>query len=349
MSARTNSYGAVHKMLNIPHSAAWLHAPILALIAPIVLSMSPVIARDIQLPSEPIQQYQTKNVGEKVGELIWRGGLVLMGPDLFGGVSGITFLDNNQWIMVSDRGQFIYGTSNYDQGQISALSNVEMTPVKNSKGHPLPPNYSRDAEAIDTIYRDGEIAAIRVGFENLTRVADFDLLDFAPTGPAREVAIPDWMSALRTNSSIESTCIATDASPIAGSTFLLTEDSVEDNKHRGWLLGKEDAGEISLKVQPGFNPTDCAFLPNGDLLILERGTGFLTFTMQIRRINAVEVFPGAVLEGEIILSGSGSDIDNMEALAVRQHADGTTRLVIVSDDNFNSWERTLWLEFELVN
>ncbi len=348
MSARQPKYEAAHKMLNIPHSATWFRASILTLIAPLIFSISPVIAREILLSSEPIQQYQAKNVGEKIGELIWRGGLVITGPELFGGVSGLTFLDNNQWIMVSDRGQFIFGTSIYDQSQISNLSNVRMAAVKNSKGRPLPPNYSRDAEAIDTIYRDGEIAAIRVGFENLTRVADFDLLDFAPTGPAREVVIPTWISALRTNSSLESVCIAPKDAPISGSTLLLTESSIIDNKHRGWLLGKEDAGEISLKVLSGFNPTDCAFLPDGDLLILERGTGFFIFTMQIRRIKAADIFRGAVLEGNIILNGSGSDIDNMEALAVRQHADGTTRLVIVSDDNFNSWERTLWLEFELV-
>lgn len=349
MSARKNSFGTVNKVLNIPHPARWIRTVILALFTSITFTFSPGYGRDIQLISEPIQQYQAKNIGEKVGDLIWRGGLVLTGPELFGGVSGITFLDEYQWIMVNDRGQFINGTSNYDQGHIYDLSNVTMIPVRNSKGRPLPPNYSRDAEAIDTIFQGGELAAIRVGFENLTRVADFDLKDFLPVGPAREVTIPNWMSALRTNSSLESTCIATEASPIAGSTLLLTEKNIKDNRHTGWILGEKDAGAISLKVQPGFNPTDCAFLPDGDLLILERGIGFFTFTMQIRRIQAVDVFPGAILEGNIILNGSGSDIDNMEALAIRKHADGTTRLVIVSDDNFNDWERTLWLEFELVN
>ena len=98
-------------------------------------------------------------------------------------------------------------------------------------------------------------------------------------------------------------------------------------------------------MAPGLNPTDCAFLPNGDLLVLERGLAFLAFSMQIRRIPANEVRPGATLDGEIILSGSGSAVDNFEALGVRSLPDGQTRVTIVSDDNFNSFQRTLLLEF----
>ena len=53
------------------------------------------------------------------------------------------------------------------------------------------------------------------------------------------------------------------------------------------------------------------------------------------------------MRGQIILSAAGGDIDNMEGIAVRQTEGGASRIVIVSDDNYNDWERTLWLEFEL--
>jgi hypothetical protein len=37
----------------------------------------------------------------------------------------------------------------------------------------------------------------------------------------------------------------------------------------------------------------------------------------------------------------------MEALAVHSAPDGTTRITLVSDNNFNDWERNLLLEFSL--
>ncbi|MCF6327001.1 MAG: esterase-like activity of phytase family protein [Devosiaceae bacterium] len=305
-------------------------------------------AAQLQISATPIEQYQGKAIGEKVGDLIWRGGLDLDGPELFGGVSGFTFLENDNWVMVTDRGRFFSGQLIYENGSPSELINTQISPITNSKGNPLPSNFSRDAEGVETIFRNGRPTAIRVSFENLTRVADFSINNNRPVGPARELALPHWLAHLRTNKSLESVCIAPPASPIAGSTLLITEGLINDEgDYSGWLIGNRDRGEISLNRQRGFNPTDCAFLANGDLLVLERGTGFFTFTMQVRQIAATDVKPGAVMEGDIILRGSGGDIDNMEALAIRTAKDGSTRIVIMSDDNFNDWERTLLLEFEL--
>lgn len=315
-----------------------------------MMHSGPANAAHVQIFAEPIALFQAKTVGEKIDDLTWRGGLILSGPPAFGGISGLTFVTRNQWVAVTDRGQFVSGALKFDRGQLTGLSDVQMSPIENSSGNPLPRNYSRDAEAIDTIYREGKVAAIRVSFENLTRVADFDLQDLRPIGPAREVAIPPWLTNLRTNGSLESACIATDASPIAGSTLLITEDERDANgDHAAWLLGNEDKGPIALKSANGFKPTDCAFLPNGDLLVLERGVDFLSFKMQVRRIAAATVAPKALLTGKTILFASGGDIDNMEALAIRIAEDGSIRMVLMSDDNFNDWERTLMLEFELPN
>ncbi|MCF6301948.1 MAG: esterase-like activity of phytase family protein, partial [Devosiaceae bacterium] len=290
-------------LVSKPFALASIALVTVAMVAPLTSTR----AAPVEILAQTIEQYQSRPIGDKIGNLIWRGGLVLEGPDNFGGISGLTFISENQWIAVTDRGQFISGVLSFDRGQIIGLDKVEMVPIRNSSGNPLPRNYSRDAEAIDTIYRYGRPAAIRVSFENLTRVADFDILSARPSGPAREVPIPKWLSDLRTNKSLESACIATDASPIAGSTLLITEDRRSaDGAHSGWLLGNRDKGEISLAISPGLNPTDCAFLPNGDLLVLERGTGFLTFTMQIRHIMAADVSPGAVLTGDVILTGTGS-------------------------------------------
>ena len=147
---------------------------------------------------------------------------------------------------------------------------------------------------------------------------------------------------------LEAVCIAPPASPIAGSTLLLTEDvAAQDGEHSAWLLGRNDRGPLSLAVSPGVNPTDCAFLPNGDLLVLERGVSLLSFTMILKRIAAADVRPGARMDGEVLLRASGGDIDNMEAMAVHDGPDGETRITLMSDNNFNDWQRNLLLEFAL--
>ena len=60
-----------------------------------------------------------------------------------------------------------------------------------------------------------------------------------------------------------------------------------------WLLGKNDSGPLSYRSGDGTNPTDCAFLPNGDLLVLERGVALISFAVRLVRIKAADVKPGA--------------------------------------------------------
>jgi hypothetical protein len=95
------------------------------------------------------------------------------------------------------------------------------------------------------------------------------------------------------------------------------------------------------------NPTDCAFLPNGDLLVLERGVVLVNFAARLVRIRAADVKPGAQMQGEVLFEAVGGDLDNMEGLAVHPGPDGRTRITLVSDNNFNDWERSLLLEFTL--
>jgi hypothetical protein len=71
--------------------------------------------------------------------------------------------------------------------------------------------------------------------------------------------------------------------------------------------------------------------------------------MRIRRIKSSDIRPGMVMDGEVVLQGDfGYQIDNMEGLDAFQAADGTTHVVIVSDDNHSILQRNLMLEFRLV-
>lgn len=308
-------------------------------------------AAEETITATQITTFQGMKVGEPVGKLIWRGGMVMSSQsDTFGGLSGLGFVSpDHKLVMVTDRGNFISGQLLYDEADLPlGLIGVTIDPIQNSKGAALPRAFARDAEALAVIERGGAPAALRVGFENLTRVADFELFEGRPTGPAKEVTVPQWLTDARTNESLEAVCIAPAASPIAGSTLLLTEGVVDDDgEHSAWLLGNADRGALSYSSSAGTNPTDCAFLPNGDVLVLERGIALFTFNMKLFRVAASDVKPGASMRGDLLLEALGTDVDNMEALAVHTGPDGATRITLVSDNNFNDWERNLLLEFSL--
>jgi hypothetical protein len=324
-----------------------------AIAAALLAALAPAHAVDVTVTAAPVTSFKGAAIDMPVDRLIFRGGVALSSPDdTFGGLSGLTMTGpDNQVAFVTDRGNFVSGQLAYDDAdRLFGFIGVRIEPMRNSRGAVLPRQYARDAESIDTVYRDGVPVAVRVGFENLTRVADFALTNGIPGGAAREIAIPDWLTDKRTNETLESVCIAPPASPVAGSTLLIAEEYLDaDGNHRGELLGQRDRGPVSYQNSPVVNPTECAFLPNGDLLVLERGVSILSFAMELRRVPAAEVRPGNLMVGELLLSASGGSIDNMEAMTVHTAPDGELRVLIGSDNNFNDWQRTLLLEFALVD
>lgn len=322
-----------------------------AIAAALLAGTMPAAAVDVTVTATQITQFKDSAVGQAVDGLVFRGGVAMTSPDdTFGGLSGLAVTGPDQQVVfVTDRGNFVTGQLAYDDANtLFGFIGVTIEPMRNSRGEVLPRQYARDAEGVDTVLRDGVPVALRVGFEHLTRVADFALNNGVPGGPAREVAIPDWLTDRRTNETLESVCIAPPASPIAGSTLLLAEEYLDaEGNHRGWLLGQNDKGPIGYQNSPVVNPTECAFLPNGDLLVLERGVSMLSFVMELRRVPAAEVRPDNVMAGELLLSASGGSIDNMESMTVHTAPDGELRILIGSDNNFNDWQRSLLLEFAL--
>ena len=322
----------------------------LAALAAVALLASPAFADDATVTAVQLTHFQNAEIGQPTQGLIFRGGIEMRSAtDTFGGLSGIGFTaPDGKLTMVSDRGTFVSGQLIYDdRGVPLSLVGTTITPMQNSKGADLPRAFARDAEALTVLTRAELPVAIRVGFENLTRVADYTLENGVPTGAAREVTIPDWLTRTRTNESIEAICVAPPTSPVAGSTLILTEGVVTgDGAHSGWLLGKNDKGPMSYRSGASTSPTDCAFLPNGDLLVLERGVVLVNFAARLVRVKATDVKPGAEMQGEVLFEAVGGDLDNMEGLAVHDVA-GDTRITLVSDNNFNDWERSLLLEFSL--
>src|SRR5690606_26741714 len=158
-------------------------------------SLSPwlALAEDETVTAVQVTTFMGAEIGEPVQKLVWRGGVQLHGSsDAFGGLSGIGFTGaDGRLVMVTDRGYFVSGQLIYDDRAAPlSLVGVTLEPIRNSRGANLPRPFTRDAEALAVIERNGLAAAVRVGFENLTRVAGFELIAGRPDGPAREVEIP---------------------------------------------------------------------------------------------------------------------------------------------------------------
>jgi hypothetical protein len=72
--------------------------------------------------------------------------------------------------------------------------------------------------------------------------------------------------------------------------------------------------------------------------------------MRIRRIKGADIKPGAIVNGELLVEGNFNyNIDNMEGIDTFQAADGTTHVILVSDDNHSILQRNLMLEFRLID
>jgi len=158
----------------------------LAAFAASALLTNTTLAEDATVTAVQLTHFQNAAIGEATQGLIFRGGLELHSvTDTFGGLSAIGFIGTEgKLVMVSDRGNFISGQLIYDDaGAPLSLVGVGIEPIQNSKGADLPRAFARDAEALTIIERPDNKSVVRVGFENLTRVADFHLEDGVPTAP----------------------------------------------------------------------------------------------------------------------------------------------------------------------
>jgi hypothetical protein len=132
----------------------------------------------------------------------------------------------------------------------------------------------------------------------------------------------------------------------------IAERALDDaGNHSGWLIAADGGAErFAVSRSDGFDITDLAFIPGGDLILLERRFGpFLGGAFRLRRVARGDLRPGALLEGRTLLAADDSyTVDNMEGLAVHRGENGETVLSLISDDNFSAAQSTLLLQFALL-
>lgn len=287
-------------------------------------------------------EYPERN---RIGDLVWRGGLELTSKDKrFGGFSGM-LLDGDYLTAITDKGHWMAAQLNEDADGLKGLSAASITRYRGRDGKPLESTKFWDAESLVQL-PDGSFL---VGFEGKHRIWRYPASSAgSPLDQTAQVfQAPDGLKRAPVNGGLEAIVLLSD-----GRLMALAEDftAVNDPEGKAGFLWDGDAwAELSYRTEAGFKPTAATLLPDGDLLVLERRFSLIGgLAIRLVRVESGRIGPGAVLKGKVLASFTPPmAIDNMEAMAVRRGPKGETLIYLLSDDNFNPLQRTLLLRFEL--
>ena len=268
----------------------------------------------------------------------------LRSPDpRFGGLSGLSIGADGKLYSVSDRGYWVSAQMNFDtEGRLIDLTNWTIQSILSTNGAAVTaPLY--DAEALARA-PDGSFL---VAFEEVHRIwryppppATFDSLP-AP------VPVPLELANAPANGGLESIAVLPD-----GRILVIAEEFANpDRTFKGWVLEDGRFAELSYLPSDGFEASDCAALKNGDVIVVERRyVPFGILSARLKLVKASNIRAGAKLIGEELLRlQSPLEVDNFEGIAVQEDPVKGATIYLVSDDNYNPFQRTLLLQFRLAS
>lgn len=305
--------------------------------------------RTVTARTKAIETFHIGHEDTKFGDLTFLGGLELLASDRkVGGLSGLLSLDGgSSFLAVTDNGHWVSGTIEQSaDGKPLDISNLRFTPLLGTDGKTLQARWGHDTEAL-TLAASG--LYVSAEFRNAIYHYPWPLV----TGKERmigELNLPGDIRALPRNTGLESLAAAPDDSALAGTLIAISESSKSDaHDFSAFIVGPDGVERFSITRRNRFDATDAAFLPNGDLVLMERRFNLRDLIgLRLRRFDGAAIKPGAVLEGRIILEADFKyQIDNMEALAVHQNSEGETILTLLSDNNRSILQRTVFLRFRL--
>jgi hypothetical protein len=303
----------------------------------------------IDILARPLAGFQSSDLQRRLfGKLEFRGGIQLSSRyKHFGGVSSIRLeQDGARFLAVTDRGRWLRGRIRYDGKSPVGIEDAEMAPILGPEGRPITARRWYDSESLTV---DGDI--VYVGIERVHRILWFDFGRNGFLARGQPLRTPPEMRRLPANKGIEGLAVVPEGFPLAGTLIAMSERGLDEAKNiRGFLIGGPSPGLFGVKRRDDFDITDIALLPDGDLLILERSFSLLRGVgMRVRRLSLEDVRPGAVLDGPTLIEADlGYQIDNMEGLSAHRGPNGETVLTMISDDNFSRLQRTLLLQFALL-
>ena len=268
-----------------------------------------------------------------VGALGYIAGWVLTADNAhFGGFSGLVARADGRLTAISDRGDWL--DARLDLTAKTPLYDAVMRPFSaetRSLG-----KAALDAESV-IAFGDGFLVA----FEGRHRV-----MAVAPDGTAQPSALTANMdfAGMASNRGLEAITL------VDGKLLALPEFGVDvEGRLHGWLGDAQASTPVYFKPPVNYSPTDAATMKNGDvLLLLRRYSPLDGVSAKLVRIRHADIMPGATLVGEELMHlEPPQSVDNMEGLDVIERKGQKPVIVLISDDNFRSSQRTLLLAFSL--
>ncbi|MPZ55473.1 MAG: twin-arginine translocation pathway signal [Rhizobiales bacterium] len=332
------------------HGATWLLVALLTVLAPAAAQVPQPVdgPRPIEIRARQITSFDARDESaRRFGMLEFRGGLVLTSPNkAFGGLSALRLArDGLGFVAATDRGNWLRGKIRYDGDRPVGIAGAEIAPMLGPDGKPLVRRGWYDTEAVTagggTLY---------VGIERVNRIVRFNYGKRGLNARAEVMKVPPAAGKLPNNKGIEGLVKVPRGRPLGGTLIAFAERGLDTaGNHTAFLIGGPQPGSFTLRRHRDFDVSDAALLPSGDLLVLERRFTWVEGVgIQIRRIPLAQIKPGVLVDGPVIFSADmAHQIDNMEGLAVHQGG-GNTILTLVSDDNFSAIQRTLLLQFTLM-
>ncbi|MGE3144439.1 MAG: esterase-like activity of phytase family protein [Pseudorhodoplanes sp.] len=325
-------------------------AALLSLAPGLCAQTAPPAIRKIEIAAQPFDSFEPREPSRRVfGSLEFRGGIELRSQSRdFGGLSAIRVLsDGAAFIAVTDKAQWLRGRILYRGSAPVGIADAEMAPMLGGNGRPITERGWYDSEALAA----GDDGTLYVAFERVHQILRFNAARDRLAARGQAIALPLALASLPRNRGIDCLAVGPKATPLAGALIAVSEAGLDAEKNiRGFLIGGRAPGEFSVVRKDDFDITDCALTPANELLLLERFFSWRRgVSMRIRRVPLAGLAPGAVVDGPYqIVADMGFQIDNMEGLSVHRAADGALVLTLVSDDNFSILQRTLLLQFTLL-
>lgn len=305
----------------------------------------------LEVTARPIASFDPRDATHvRYGSLEFRSGLVLTSSFKgFGGLSAL-HLDKKgeRFISLSDKGDWFTGRLTYSGKNLKGMTDVMSAPMLGPDGKRITSRGWFDTESLAF---DGSVAY--VGLERVNQILRFDFSKGGIRSRGEPIAVPPALSKLPFNKGIESLVFVPKDQPLAGTLIAISERGLDAAGNTiGFLIGGPTPGQFSVVRNNDYDISDAMLLlPSGDLLVLERKFSILKGVgIRIRRVPLASVKPDALIDGATIFEVDLSyEIDNMEGIDAHVTAEGETVLTLISDDNFSMIQRTLLLQFTLVD
>jgi hypothetical protein len=273
----------------------------------------------------------------RVGELIFLAAWELGSHNGdFGGISALAALPGGRFIGVSDAGTLIgFGLSGDDR-----TNRPFIAPLPGSQG---PGKGFRDRDSEGIAYDAGS-GQFWVSYEQRHAIRRFSRSFARVNGVAHPPEMGEWSA----NKGPEALVRMRDG------RFVVMGETLEDGEHPALLFSGDPVEpgtaitHFRYRPPAGYRVTDGSALPDGRLLLLLREIGFPKgFAAKLAIVEPASIMGGETIKGRVIaMLASPLLVDNMEGMAITR--EGKDDIIwLISDNNFNIWQRTLLVKFKL--